>query len=997
MATDARSVGEPMTAPGAALDGVRYEAVIFDWDGTAVPDRSADASQLRALVMEASLRGLDLAVVSGTHIGNIDKQLGARPRGPGQLHLLLNRGSEVFCADGEGVTLVERREATPDEEAALDAAAALTLARLAERGVEASLVSQRLNRRKIDLIPLPEWSHPPKAHIGELLSAVEQRLCARGLDGLRAAVALALEAALEAGLQDARVTSDAKHVEIGLTDKSDSARWWFDHLWDRGIAAAQVLIVGDELGSLGGLVGSDSMLLIAAAEPAVVVSVGEEPAGVPPGTIMRGGGPEEFVRLLDHQLGLRRSGAMPLATSDPRWTFLVDGDDAADEQARESMLSLADGRIGTRGSFVAPNGASSPSVLLAGAYRGEGEDSALQPAPLWNRLSLRSRDGGAPRRVLELHSALLRQRFPGEADVLQFSSNARPGVAVLCALGPRRALERSPALVVPANAGAEVELHPERTVMRVAVAGGALEVAGAQSIERRGERAYLERIVAYAGSGLEQNEDDAAVAMLDAARAAGRERLLIEHRCAWAARWRRADVQIAGDPQLQLAVRLALYHLMGSAAATGEAAVGARGLTGPGYRGHVFWDADVFVLPFLAATHPPAARAVLEYRVRRLSVSLEAARAEGRAGARFAWESAASGVDVTPKVARDRAGHDMAILTGEREEHIVADVAWACGCYVDWSGDAVFRAGPGKRLVVETARYWASRAQRDADGVAHIRGVIGPDEYHELVDDNAYTNVMARWNLRRAFTETTDADVGAAERGAWLELADSLVDGLDPATGVYEQFAGFFGLEPLIIAELAPQRPIAADLLLGRERLAHAQVVKQADVLMLHHLIPDELAPGSLSVNVAFYEPRTAHGSSLSPGVHAAVLARDNRLTEALELLRLTARIDLDDISDSTAGGVHLAAMGSLWQALVMGFGGVRPRSDELLIDPRMPADWEVLEFPVSFRGAMLKITITADETRVLSDRPARVNFCGLGSTEIRPGESVFAMPRPTA
>ena len=275
--------------------------------------------------------------------------------------------------------------------------------------------------------------------------------------------------------------------------------------------------------------------------------------------------------------------------------------------------------------------------------------------------------------------------------------------------------------------------------------------------------------------------------------------------------------------------------------------------------------------------------------------------------------------------------------------------------------------------------------------------MIGPDEYHELVDDDAYTNVMARWNLRRAFAETTDADVGAAERTAWRELADSLVDGLDDATGIYEQFAGFFDLEPLLIAELAPQRPIAADLLLGHERLEHAQVVKQADVLMLHHLIPDELAPGSLSANLAFYEPRTAHGSSLSPGVHAAVLARDDRLAEALELLRLTSRIDLDDISDSTAGGIHLAAMGSLWQALVMGFGGVRPRSDELLIDPRLPADWEVLEIPVSFRGATLKITITGDETRVRSDRSTRVSFCDLGSTEIGPGETIFAMERPIA
>ncbi len=146
---------------------------------------------------------------------------------------------------------------------------------------------------------------------------------------------------------------------------------------------------------------------------------------------------------------------------------------------------------------------------------------------------------------------------------------------------------------------------------------------------------------------------------------------------------------------MQLAIRLAMFHLMASVADSGEAAVGARGLTGTGYRGHVFWDADVFVLPFLAATHPPAARAMLEYRVRRLPAAMDAAKALGRAGARFPWESARTGRDVTPTSARDRQGRIVPIRTGRLEEHIVADVAWAACCYVDWSGDEEFaqRAG----------------------------------------------------------------------------------------------------------------------------------------------------------------------------------------------------------------------------------------------------------------------------------------------------------------
>ncbi len=959
----------------------RFEALVFDWDGTAVPDRATDAGPVQAAVEAACALGLEVAVVSGTHVGNIDGQLCARPHGPGELHLLLNRGSEVFRVSAQGVELVARRVASDVEEAALDCAAALTVERLQARGIEAQIVSQRLNRRKIDLIPTAEWSDPPKARIGELLVAVEARLRSHGLDGLRAAVELGEQAAAAAGLADACVTSDAKHVEIGVTDKSDSARWYFAHLWRRGIAAEQVVIVGDELGPLGGLPGSDSKLLIDETAGATVVSVGVEPAGVPRGVIAIGGGPAAFERLLERQVALRRRGALPVVPSDPRWTFRVEGVDADRERAHESLLALADGRLGTRGSVVAPGRASMPAVVVAGVYRGHGEQSELQPAPLWNRLSLRSREGTV-RRVLNLHAGLLTQEAAGELSSLQFSSLAEPGLAVLRAIASRTALERSPPLVLPAHVHAEQE-H-DGAVVRIAVADGVLEAAAVQSIGGRGEEAALERIAAYVATAPDDSSRPA-LRRVHRAREAGRERLLIDHRRAWAQRWERADVRIDGDPELQLAVRLALFHLIGSAADVGEAAVGARGLTGRGYRGHVFWDSDVFVLPFLAATHPAAARAILEYRVRRIPAAQQAARAAGRRGARFAWESAASGKDVTPRSARDRAGRRVAIHTGQREEHIVADVAWAAACYVDWTGDQGFRDGPGKQLLVETARYWASRAQRDSDRTAHIRGVIGPDEYHELVDDNAYTNVMARWNLRRAFAETTDGDVDRAERAAWLELADALVDGYQPDSGIYEQFAGFFELEPLVISETAPRRPIAADLLLSPERVHHAQVVKQADVLMLHHLVPDEVVAGSLAANLAFYEPRTAHASSLSSGIHAALFARAGTLGEAQAALALAARIDLDDISRSTAGGVHIAAMGSVWQALVLGFGGAAPRGEVLQLDPRLPTAWQLLEFRLGFRAATLRVRVTEQETIVTSDQPAQVSVAGAEPVTVGP------------
>ncbi|HEU6446380.1 MAG TPA: glycosyl hydrolase family 65 protein [Gaiellaceae bacterium] len=882
-----------------------------------MPDRDADADGLRELVEELCTLGLDLAVVTGTHVGNVDDQLRARPTGPGRLHFLVNRGSEVFRADESGLHLLYRREATAEENAALDRAAAAAVGELAQRGLEAAIVSERLNRRKIDLIP--DWVDPPKAEIDELLKAVEARLFDAGLGGLRAAVELGIDAARKEGIPDPRVTSDAKHVEIGLTDKSDSARWIVDQLWRRGIAPGLILVAGDEFGPLGGLTGSDSYLLVEEAARATAVSVGVEPTGVPEGVLALPGGPERFLAILADQCDRRRRGDVPDVDHDPSWTVEVGGFDRRLERMHESILTLADGRLGTRGSPLVGDGEVTPDVVIAGVFDGDGPAAELAKGPAWARLRSNARSDLQGRR-LELHSGLLRE--DGAVTSLRFSSLARPGTVALRAAGNPSTLPRS----------------RRRTVGR--------RVAAAFR-DRRGQ-GVLERIGAY------DEDREAAQAALADAESAGFERLLSEHREAWAQRWTGADVVIDGDAELQRAVRFALFHLMGSVAGAGEAGVGARGLSGDAYRGHVFWDSDVFVLPFLAATHPPSARAMLEYRIRRLPAAREAAAQLGRKGARFPWESAIDGSDVTPASARLPTGELVPIRTGELEEHIVADVAWAAAQYLDWTGDPEFAAGPGRELLAETARYWASRVRLDPNGRAHIYGVIGPDEYHEPVDDNAFTNVMARWNLRRA----AELDGSEAERAEWLAKADALVDGYDPATGVYEQFAGFHRLEPLLIAELAPRRPIAADLLLGRQRVRGAQVLKQADVLMLHHLLPDEVERGSLLPNLEYYEPRTAHGSSLSPAVHAALFARARRFEEALEALSIAARMDLDDLTGTTAGGLHLATMGGLWQALAFGFAGVRPDGDRLVVDPRLPPQWHALELALSFRGRPLRLRL---------------------------------------
>ena len=947
----------------------RFEAIVFDWDGTAVPDRQADAGAVRALVEELCALGMDLAIVSGTHVGNVDGQLAARPTGPGKLFLCLNRGSEVFAVDRAGPRLLHRRTATDEENAALTAAAELTVQRLADQGLTAAIVSQRLNRRKIDLIPEPEWADPPKARIAELLDAVERRLRARGVQSLRDAVEIARLAAADVGLPDARVTSDVKHLEIGLTDKSDSSTWVASYLWSRGIAPDLVLIAGDEMGPLGGVSGSDSLMLVTEATGVTALSVGVEPHGVPAHVVHSRGGPSAFLGVLEDQAERRRRGDVPRVTEDSSWSLRIAGVDDQLERVHETLLCIADGRLGSNGAPLPSDPSAAPSVVLAGAYQGADSDTALVACPRWNRLSGSLSAPATLHRTLDLRTGLVHHRWDASGssvEAVAFSSLARPATAVLRVAGASSARPEVLPLSADDRAAASPRNSDRRWVTSTAGTGAGQVVASA--VTRPIGPAAVERLAVYAL----QSDANRAVSRLRSGRRAGFERLLVEQRRAWAKRWASADIVIEGDDALQQAVRFGLYNLMGSAADEGEAAVGARGLTGEAYRGHVFWDTDVFVLPFLAATHPAAARAVLEYRVRRLPAALAAAGACGRAGARFPWESAGDGSDVTPRSGSDRLGKATRIRTGELEEHIVADVAWAAACYQEWTGDTAFAAGPGRKLLVETARYWASRVEVDANGRGHIRHVIGPDEYHEDVDDNAFTNVMARWNLRAA-AAAGGPSIVAAERRLWLGIADALVDGYDETTGLYEQFAGFQGLEPLIIRDVAPQRPVAATMLLGADRVAGAQVIKQADVLMLHHMVPDEVAPGSLVANLDFYEPRTAHGSSLSPGIHAALFARSGRLAEALSALRLTARIDLEDLSGSTAGGVHLAAMGTVWQALVAGFFGVRPVGDALRVDPHLPAEWPALEVRLRFRGSGVRMRLESTKLTVWARPPANV------------------------
>ncbi|WP_428375488.1 glycoside hydrolase family 65 protein [Lichenicoccus sp.] len=525
---------------------------------------------------------------------------------------------------------------------------------------------------------------------------------------------------------------------------------------------------------------------------------------------------------------------------------------------------------------------------------------------------------------------------------------------------------------------------------------------------RAGQKICFERMVAVVRSDVPEGDPGkTATDRLAIAAGLGTAGVMAAHRAAWAARWQCSDVEVGGDPAAQQALRFAIYHLDSAANPHDEhVSIGARALTGDGYRGHVFWDTEIYLLPFYSMTWPEAARAMLMYRYRTLDGARAKAAGMGWKGALYAWESADSGHEATPRraVAADHTIID--ILCGEQEQHISADVAYAVWQYWQATGDEAFLLEAGAEILLETARFWSSRARLEADGCSHIRGVIGPDEYHEHVDDSAFTNVMARWNIGTGIAvaallrerwparwASLSAKLGLAqeELAGWAGTVATIVTGLDRATGLYEQFARYNRLERIDLAEYAG-RSVAMDVILGRDRIDQSQVVKQADIVALLGLLPGEFAGATGLANFRFYEPRCSHGSSLSRAMHGFVAARLGLTDLALRYFREMADIDLGDAQVGGDGGVHIAALGGLWLTAVFGFAGLSLTEDGVALDPQLPPDWTSLAFCVQWHGRVLRIRIGAADGGV--DVTMRGSVCmGLrfGGTAhvLQPGQTM--------
>ena len=449
-----------------------------------------------------------------------------------------------------------------------------------------------------------------------------------------------------------------------------------------------------------------------------------------------------------------------------------------------------------------------------------------------------------------------------------------------------------------------------------------------------------------------RDQVDAAVA---SARLTGWDALVQEQREYMDSFWARGDVEIDGDGELQQAVRFALFHALQSGARAERRAIPAKGLTGPGYDGHVFWDTETFVLPLLTFTHPDAARDALLWRHSTLDFAQERARQLRLEGAAFPW--------------RTIRGQECSAYwpAGTAAFHVNADIADAVIRYLQVTEDREFERGAGLELLVNTARLWRSLGHHDHSGAFHIDGVTGPDEYSAIVDDNVYTNLMAEQNLRYAAdiaARHPDAaralDVDEEEIASWRDAATDMHVPFDRRLGVHPQDAAFTHHEVMEFEGL--EYPLL--LHLPYFELYRKQVCKQPDLVLALLLRGDRFSAAEKVRDFGFYEPLTVRDSSLSACVQSAVAADVGHLELAYDYFGEAALMDLGDLEHNTRDGLHMASLAGSWIAAVAGFGGMRSHHGELSFRPRLPSALSRLCFRISFKRRCLQVEITHSQAR---------------------------------
>ena len=731
------------------------------------------------------------------------------------------------------------------------------------------------------------------------------------------------------------------------------------------------------------------------------------------------------------------------------WSVRETTFDPRKQRQWETLLTVGNGYLGTRGTLEEGYPEDLPATLIAGLY----DDAPLVytelvPAPDWTACQITV--AGEPfsltrgeilfhERILNLRDGVLhrrvRWRSPNghtiELISERWASMVNPHLCVLRLLitaldfageielqAEINGVAEAPGVIPPTEMGLchwdwieEGHPHPQQAFLHLQTKGSKTEIGAAAHVTlewpqeaeytpclcprqpgaaarftlQRGKTAVITKLVSLYTSHDVPHPVQEALKEINEAAQVGYSSLLSTHRKRWKDLWKDSDVKIEGDEKAQHAVRTNIYHLLIAAPYhTERTSIPAKALTGFGYRGHIFWDTDVFMLPFFAFTQPEAARNILLYRYHTLPEAREKAQQAGYAGAMYPWESAGKGREVTPRWGLSADGEPTRILCGDLEHHITADVAYGLWSYWRASEDEVFMRDYGIEILLETASFWASRAEYNrSENRYEIRDVMGPDEYHARVDNNAFTNRMAVWNIETALTgldwlknrfpekavELTDRlELTEEKIDHFKEVAASMYVPYDPASGLIEQFPGFFKLKDPDLTAMRVSRK-SAQALLGENEVQRTQIIKQPDVLMLLYLLKDSYDERTLRANWEYYEPRTDHdfGSSLGGAIHAALGCEVGEIERAYQHFMRAALVDLEDLRGNTEDGIHAASAGGLWQALVFGFAGLRLTPQGPLAYPRLPHHWKRLRFSLYYHGQRLIFDLTPERSGPVS------------------------------
>jgi alpha,alpha-trehalose phosphorylase len=419
--------------------------------------------------------------------------------------------------------------------------------------------------------------------------------------------------------------------------------------------------------------------------------------------------------------------------------------------------------------------------------------------------------------------------------------------------------------------------------------------------------------------------------------------------------WDGADVEVHGHPELQQAVRFALFHVLQAGARAERRAIPSKGLTGAGYDGHTFWDTEGFVLPVLNYTLPDAAADALRWRHSTLEMARERASVLGLRGAAFPWRTIRG---------QECSGYWPAGTAGF---HINADIAEAVMRYHTATGDEEFLEEIGLELLVETARLWMSLGHHDRHGRWHLPGVTGPDEYSAVADDNVFTNLMAARNLRAAAATTVrhpgkarELGVNSEEEASWRDAAAAVHVPYDKEIGVHQQSEGFTRYAEWDFEAYKGKYPLL--LHAPYFQLYRKQVIKQADLMLATYWCGDAFTAEEKARNFDYYERLTVRDSSLSACVQAVMAAEVGHLDLAYDYAYEAALIDMRNLHHNTGDGLHMASLAGAWTALVAGFGGLRELDGCLCFDPALPQGMSQLVFSIRWRGARLKVDINEVE-----------------------------------